>query len=158
MLAPHGWKSKLSPRRGFTVVQAHWESQPPVVVAVRGVTESVGLVEVAFDEAMSRSIDLVVLDLGQDSLRERLLRSQGTDPGEIRLRGLLGASHVRVIRSEKAEHDEVETALDYCESNEPALLVVSTDFVADAVTDPSLRDRIFSERFDLLVVTHHDSS
>lgn len=157
MLAPHGWKSRLTPRRGFTVVQAVQETQPPVVVALHDSAQSLHLFQAALDEAMSRSIGLVVLDFGPVSLHDQLTESGDVSPGEHRLKAMMVNSHVHVIRTETFDSG-LESTLSFCESHEATLLIVSADFLADAAADPSLRSRVFSERFDLLVVTDKDEA
>ncbi len=155
MLAPHGWKSRLSPRRGFTVVQALQETRPPAVVALHDSRQAFHLFQSALDEAMSRSIGLVVLDFGRVSLHDQLWRSVELGPVELRLKGMMTNPHVRVIRIETFESG-VESTLSYCESHDANLLIVSADFLADAAADPSLRSRMFNETFDLLVVTDQE--
>lgn len=155
MLAPHGWKTRLSPRRGFTVVRALQEIQPPVVVALHNSLHSIHLFQSALDEAMSRALGLVVLDFGRESLHDQLWEIAEPSPGEHRLKGMMTNPHVRMIRTETFGSG-VESTLSFCESQEAALLIVSADFLADAAADPSLRSRLFNEKFDLLVVTDQD--
>lgn len=168
MMAPHGWKSKPTPRRGFTVVEAmRVENTSPVVVAVPDSLQAIHLFRAAAGEAMSRCRHLVVLDYGDTPLREKLTdETNDIDPRERRtLRTLLSNPHVRVIRGEPAEAD-IEKTVAYCESVKACLLVIGADHVGAESITPSLSGRIFNADFDVLVladpgnrdVSHHAHS
>jgi hypothetical protein len=153
MLTPHGWKSRLSPRRGFTVLQARVDHSPPVVLALHDSQQALGLFRSAIEEAKSRSLRLVVLDFGDVSLHDLLW--DGSDDADARerqaLRALWSNPHVRVVRA--AAGAGVREAVDYCESNQASLLIVAADVVASVATDHELGPRIFNAEFDLLVMT-----
>lgn len=159
MLAQHGWKSKPSPRRGFTVVEASRElAESPVVVAVHDPARALRLFRSALDEAMSRSRDLVVLDYGSTSLRDELGdESKDVDPRErSAMRALWTNPHVNVVRVEPVEAN-LEKSVSYCESIKASLLIVGADHIGSAAIEAKLADRIFNGDFDLLVVTDHPS-
>lgn len=154
MLAQHGWKSKPTPRRGFTVVEAkRVESTSPVVVAVHDSLQAVHLFRAAADEAMSRCRHLVVLDYGETSLQEGLAdETTDIDPRERKtLRTLLSNPHVRVIRTDPVGTD-IERTVAYCESVRACLLVIGADHVGAEGITPSLSGRIFNADFDVLVL------
>lgn len=157
MLAPHGWKSNPSPRRGFTVVEASREvSTSPVVVAVRDSTHALRLFRTALDEAMTRAHDLVVLDYGTTSLRDAL-QGESADVNERErraMRALWTNQHVNVLRQEPLEWDLGRT-VSYCESVNASLIVVGADEFGSASIDPDLANRLFNAEFDVLVVTGH---
>jgi hypothetical protein len=154
MLTPHGWKSRLSPRRGFTVLQARVDLSPPVVLALHDSRQALDLFRSAIEEAKSRSLRLVVLDYGVVPLHDLLWdRSEGSDGRERQaLRALWSNPHVRVIRVEATDAG-VSYAVDYCESNQASLLIVAADVVAAVASDHELAPRMFNAEFDLLVVT-----
>ena len=159
MLAQHGWKSKPSPRRGFTVVEASRElAESPIVVAVHHPARALRLFRSALDEAMSRSRDLVVLDYGSTSLRDQLGdESKDVDPRErSAMRALWTNPHVKVVRVEPVEAN-LEMSVSYCESNKASLLIIGADHIGSATIEGMLADRIFNGDFDLLVVTDHPS-
>lgn len=154
MLAPHGWKSKPTPRRGFTVVEAmRVENTSPVVVAVHDSLQAVHLFRAAADEAMGRCRHLVILDYGETSLQEKLTdETNDIDPRERRtLRALLSNPHVRVIRGKPAEAG-IEKTVKYCESVTASLLVIGADHIGEEDITPSLSGRIFNADFDVLVL------
>ena len=154
MLAQHGWKSKPTPRRGFTVVEARRvEATSPVVVALHDSLQAVHLFRAAADEAMGRCRHLLVLDYGETSLQEQLSdETNDIDPRERRiLRTLLSKPHVRVIRADPVESD-IERTLAYCESVKACLLVVGADHIEAEDITPSLPGRIFNADFDVLVL------
>jgi hypothetical protein len=158
MLAQHGWKSKPSPRRGFTVVEASRElKESPVVVAVHDSTQALRLFRSALDEAMSRSRDLIVIDYGMTSLREELSDdSVEVDSGErSAMRALWANPHVRVVRVEPVDA-ELDKTISYCESVRASLLIIGADQVS--TIDRELADRIFKGDFDVLVVTDHPTA
>jgi hypothetical protein len=160
MLTPYGWKSRLSPRRGFTVLQARIELSPPVVLALHDSPQPLGLFRSAIEEARGRYLRLVVLDYGVVPLKDLLWDdSDDSDPREQRaLRALWSNPHVRVIRAENLAGGLLD-AVGYCESHQASLLIVAADVLASVAKDPELGPRIFHADFDLLVVTeHHDSS
>ncbi len=155
MLAYHGWKSKPTPRRGFTVVEARRvETTPPVVVAVHDSLQAIHLFRAAADEAMGRCRHLVVLDYGRTSLEEELAdETNDIDPRERRsLKTLLSNSHVRVIRTDPVETD-IERTVEYCESVKACLLVIGADHLGAEDNTPSLPGKIFNADFDVLVLT-----
>ncbi len=154
MLAHHGWKSKPSPRRGFTLVEARRvEATSPVVVAVHGSIQAIPLFRAAADEAMGRCRHLVVLDYGETSLREELAdESNDIDPRERKtVRTLMSNPHVRVIRVDPVEPD-IERTVEYCESVKACLLVIGADHIGAKDITPSLAGRIFNADFDVLVL------
>jgi hypothetical protein len=159
MLAQHGWKSKPSPRRGFTVVEASRElKQSPVVVAVHDSSQALLLFRSALDEAMSRSRDLVVLDYGSVSLREELEDDSGeVDPRErSAMRALWTNPHVQVERIEPGESD-LEKTVTYCESVRASLLIIGAHHISGTAIDVGLASRIFDGEFDVLVITDHST-
>lgn len=160
MLTPHGWKSRLSPRRGFTVLQARLELSPPVVLALHDSLQALGLFRSAIDEAMGRCRRLVVLDYGAVPLHD-LVRdgSEDLDPRERKaMRAVWANPNVEVIRAENLDTG-ISEAVEYCESHEASLLIVAAEVLASLATDPDLGPRIFNADFDLLVVTdHHELS
>lgn len=154
MLAQHGWKSRPTPRRGFTVVEAmRVENTSPVVVAVHDTLHAIRLFRTAAEEAMSRCRHLVVLDYGETSLREQLDdETIDIHPRERKtMRTLLSNPHVRVIRANPLEAD-IEKTVAYCESVEASLLVVGADHIGAEDVTPSLPGRIFNADFDVLVL------
>lgn len=154
MLAQHGWKSKPTPRRGFTVVEARRvENTSPVVVAVHDSLQAIQLFRTAADEAMGRCRHLVVLDYGERPLQEKLAdETIDIEPRERRaLRTLLSNPHVRVFRAKPVEAD-IEKTVAYCESVEASLLVIGADQVGEEDITQSLFPRIFSADFDVLVL------
>lgn len=156
MLAQHGWKSKPSPRRGFTVVEASRElKESPVVVAVHDSTQALRLFRSALDEAMSRSADLVVLDYGSTSLKDELSDdSTEVDSTErSAMRALWANPHVRVVRVEPVEAD-LEKTVSYCESVRASLLIIGADQIS-ATGLNAVPDRVFNADFDVLVITDH---
>lgn len=156
MLAQHGWKSKPSPRRGFTVVEASRElKESPVVVAVHDSTQALRLFRSALDEAMSRSADLVVLDYGSTSLKDELSDdSTEVDSTErSAMRALWTNPHVRVVRVEPVEAD-LEKTVSYCESVKASLLIIGADQIS-ATGLNAVTDRVFNADFDVLVITDH---
>lgn len=156
MLAQHGWKSKPTPRRGFTVVEAkRVANTAPVVVAVDDSLQGVHLFRAAADEAMGRCRHLVVLDYGAASLQEKLVdETNDIDPRERRtLRTLLSNPHVHVIREKSVEAD-IEETVAYCESAKASLLVIGADHIGDEQITPSLSGRIFNADFDVLVLAN----
>lgn len=159
MLTPHGWKSRLSPRRGFTVLQARIELSPPVVLALHDSTQALGLFRSAIEEARGRYLRLVVLDYGVVPLKDLLWQgSADSDPREQRaLRALWSNPHVRVIRAEDLSAG-LHEAVGYCESQQASLLIVAADVLASVTNDPELGPRILNAEFDLLVVTEHQGS
>lgn len=154
MLASYGWKSRVSERRGFTAVKANQESRPPVVVALHDSGRGMQLFRSALDEAMSRSIRLVVLDCGAVSLHDQLWGSDFDSQEHQDLKSLWTNPHVSVIRAEDFE-SATEATVAYCRSNEVTLLVVAADLLADAAMDKTSSARLLRGKFDLLVVTDH---
>lgn len=157
MLAPHGWKSRPSPRRGFTVVEASREvSASPVVVAVHDSLQALRLFRSALDEAMSRSLHLIVLDYGTTPLRDELRAVPGdADERETKaMRALWGNPHVSVIRAEPVDSD-IEKTVSFCESAQASMLILGADHIGSAAIDLELSNRIFNADFDVLVVTDH---
>ena len=154
MLAQHGWKSKPTPRRGFTVVEARRaHATSPVVVAVHDSLQAIHLFRAAADEAMGRCRHLVVLDYGKTSLQEKLSHeTHDIDPRERRtLRTLLSNPHVHVIRADPVEHD-IERTVEHCESMKACLLVIGADHIGEHDITPLLAGRIFQADFDVLVL------
>lgn len=160
MVTQHGWKSKPSPRRGFTLVEASRElKESPVVVAVHDSVQALRLFRSALDEAMSRSRDLIVLDYGSTSLRDELRdESKKVDPRErSAMRALWTNPHVRVVRVEPAEAG-LEKAVTYCEAVEASLLIIGAEHMSTTGINAALADRIFNGDFDVLVVTDHPTA
>ena len=154
MVARYGWKSKPSPRRGFTVVEATRETTTsPVVVAVHHSPQAAHLFRTAIDEAMGRHRNLVVLDYGRASLHDTLAEeTTEIEPRERKtLKALCSNPHVRVVRLEPDESD-LEKTVGYCESTEATLLILAADHIGNAAGDVSLTNRLFNGRFDLLIV------
>lgn len=154
MVAAHGWKSKPSPRRGFTMVEAsRTPTGSPVVVAVHDSTQAVRLFRMAIDEAMGRHRNLVVIDYGAPSLHDAIEdESTSLDPRERKtLRALRANQHVRVIRAQPVEPD-LRRTVTYCESTNACLLIVGADHIGSSPIDAGLADRIFNGPFDVLVV------
>lgn len=154
MLGQHGWKSKPTPRRGFTVVEARRVGPAsPVVAAVHDSLQGVHLFRAAADEAMSRCRHLVVLDYGERALHEELAdETNDLDPRERKtLRTLLSNPHVRVIRTDPTKSD-IERTVEYCESVEASLLVIGADHIGAEDLTPSLSGRIFKADLDVLVL------
>lgn len=157
MMAQYGWKSKPSPRRGFTVVEASREvARSPVVVAVRGSLQALRLFRSALDEAMTRSLDLIVLDYGVTTLRDELKdETRNVDPRErSAMRALWANPHVSVLRMNQTEVD-LENTVSYCETVKASLLILGADQIGSTALAPSLTNRIFNGDFDVLVVTDH---
>jgi hypothetical protein len=157
MLAQHGWKSRPSPRRGFTVVEAARElKETPVVAAVHDSAQALRLFRSALDEAMSRSCDLVVLDYGSTSLRDELKGDASqVDPSETSaMRALWTNPHVHVVRVEPADAD-LEKTVSYCESVKASLLIIGADHISAPGIEADLANRIFNGDFDVLVITDH---
>jgi hypothetical protein len=156
MLAPHGWKSRPSPRRGFTVLQARLENSPPVVLALHDSVQAVALFRSAIEEAMGRSRRLVVIDYGAVPLHDLLWdASDDPDPRDGQaLRALWANPNVQVARAENIEAG-ISEAVAYCESHEASLLVVAAEVLASLISDLDLGPKIFNADFDLLVVTDH---
>lgn len=124
------------------------------MVAIDDSTRAMKLFRSALDEAMSRSIPLVVLDCGEVSLHDQLWGSDLDSPEHLALKSLWTNPHVRVIRPEDFE-STIEATVSYCQSNEATLLVLSAEHLASAAADKALGERLFSGEFDLLVVTDH---
>lgn len=157
MLAQHGWKSKPSPRRGFTVVEASRDvATCPVVVVLHDSNHALRLFRSALDEAMTRSRHLVVLDCGNPSLRDQLNdEEREVDPREqSALRALWTNPHVSVVRMEPVEADLTKT-ISYCETVKASLLILAAEHIGGTALGPDLSNRIFNGDFDLLVVTEH---
>jgi len=157
MLAQRGWKSKPSPRRGFTVVAASRGLKgSPVVAAVHDSAQALRLFNSALDEAMSRVCDLVVLDYGNTSLRDEIEGgATGIQPKEANaMRALWTNPHLRVVRVEPADA-QLEKTVSYCESVEASLLIIGADHISSAGIDAALADRIFNSNFDVLIITDH---
>lgn len=153
-MARHGWKTRPSPRRGFTVVEASREQiGSPVVVALHDSFQSIRLFRCAVEEAMNRFRNLVVLDYGEVPLQEELDDdSFDIDPRErTSVRALWSNPHVRVVRIEPMESD-LEKTVAYCESTKACLLVLAADHVGSSRLDAALADRIFRGAFDVLVL------
>ena len=159
MLAQHGWKSKPSPRRGFTLVEASRElSQSPIVLAVHDSAQALRLFRSAVDEAMSRLCDLVVLDYGSTSLREELASdSKEVDSRETSaMRALWTNPHVDVVRVDPTQA-HLEGTISYCESVKASLLIIGADHISPSGMGAEFADRIFNGDFDVLVITDHPS-
>lgn len=155
MLARHGWKSKPTPRRGFTVVEAmRVETLSPVVVAVHDSLQATHLFRAGADEAMGRCRELVVLDYGKTSLQDELAdETNEIDPRERRaLRTLLANPHVSAIRSDP-DQAGIEETVEYCESVKACLLVIGADHIGGEGISPSLPASIFNADFDVLLLT-----
>ena len=154
MLTPHGWKSRLSPRRGFTVLQARLELSPPVVLALHSSVQPLGLFRSAVEEAKGRCRRLVVLDYGAVPLHDLLWDdSADIDPRERKaLRAVWANPNVRVIRADNLDSGIIE-AVSYCEAHEASLLIVAAEVLGSLASDQALRPRIFNADFDLLVLT-----
>lgn len=158
MVARYGWKSKPSPRRGFTVVEASRETTAmPVVVAVHDSPHAARLFRNALDEAMGRHRDLVVLDYGKVSLHEILAEESAEIEARERraLKALSSNPHVRVIRIEPDQSD-LEKTVSYCESTHAALLILAADHIGADTIDANLASRLFNGKFDLLIVAEDD--
>lgn len=149
-----GWRSGLSPRRGFTAIQARRESDPPVVLALDAAHRSLRLFGSALAEAMGRSVALVVLDYGETSLQD-LLNSPATTPENRHLRALATSPHVDLRRVDDLG-SAIHATISYCEQHPVSLLVVSADLLGRATADPELGRRVLEGHFDLLVVTDVD--
>jgi hypothetical protein len=154
MLTPHGWKSRLSPRRGFTVLQAQLELSPPVVLALHSSVQALGLFRSAVEEAMGRGRRLVVIDYGSVPLHDLLWdESEDVDPRESKaLRAVWANPNVQVTRVDNL-HSGISDAVSYCEAHEAALLIVAAEVLGSLANDQELSPRIFSGDFDLLVLT-----
>lgn len=154
MLPQHGWRPTPSPRRGFTIIESLREgSVPPVVVAITESPYALRLFRTAVDEAIGRSLDLLVLDSGPVPLSDRMRPGAGDEREMATLRSLWSNPHVRVIRDDPIDPD-LERVLVFCETAGAALLVLGADHIASSVVD---LDRIFNCDFDVLVVTGHTS-
>lgn len=154
MLPQHGWHPTPSPRRGFTLVESLRErSAPPVVVAITETPHALRLFRTAVDEAIGRSLDLLVLDSGATPLSDRMRSGAVDDRERATLRSLWSNPHVRVIRDDPVDPD-LERVLVFCETAGAVLLVLGADHIASSVVD---LDRIFNCDFDVLVVTGHKS-
>lgn len=154
MTPQQGWRPTPSPRRGFTLVGAlREESAPPVVVAVTESPHALRLFRTAIDEAIGRSLDLIVLDLGNKPLSDRMRSGSSDDREAATLRSLWSNRHVRVVRPEPIDPD-LSRVLEFCETEKAVLLVLGADQIATSLVD---LDRIFSSNFDVLVVTAHGS-
>ncbi len=157
MLAQGGWKSNPSPRRGFTLIEAS-RTVPgsPIVAAVHRPEQGLRLFRAAVDEAMGRSLDLVVLEFGAESLRNSLQTGAGDidDRERNTLRALLANPHVRLLRFDQVESD-LEKTVSFCESVGASMLVLGAEHISTTPIDPALAQRIFSGEFDVLVVTDH---
>lgn len=154
MLVQHGWKSKPTPRRGFTVVEAmRVDNTSPVVVAIHDSLQAVHLFRAAADEAMGRCRTLVVLDYGETTLQEELAdETNDINPRERRsLRRLLSNQHVHVIRGKPVEAG-IENTVAYCESVKASLLVIGADHIGEEDLTSSPPGRIFNADFDVLVL------
>lgn len=151
MLTQHGWKPNPSPRRGFTFVEFLREAVArPIVVVIPETPNAFRLFRTAVDEAIGRSLDLIVLDCGHVPLSDRM--RAGDDQREMAtLRSLWSNPHVRVVRDDASD---LERVLAFCESAGAVLLVLGADHIAASVVD---LDRIFNCDFDVLVVTGHQS-
>ncbi|MGH3650487.1 MAG: hypothetical protein ACRDU9_07220 [Acidimicrobiia bacterium] len=157
MLARNGWRSQPSPRRGFTVVEAaHDFSHGPVVVVIDDSPHTFDLFLSAADEAMARSRDLIVLDLGSVSLSDRIADEMSeTDSREdSAIRAVLANPHVKVVRVKPA-NVPLGSVLRYCERLAPSLLVLSALQLDVDTLDAALVHRIFSSGFDVLIMTGH---
>lgn len=157
MLARHGWKSNPSPRRGFTMVEASpGVSESPVVVVLHDSSKALRLFRAALDEAVSRTLDLVVLDYGATPLRDEL----NADSAEVderdrtAMRALWANPHVRVMRADPVASDLEET-VSFCEKAHASMLILSADHIGSASVDDELSARIFNGGFDVLIVTDH---
>lgn len=157
MLARHGWKPNPTPRPGFTIVAASRESTAaPVVVVLHDSAQAIHLFRSAVEESMGRLCDLVVLDFGQSSLREELVRPSPPTRELNTLRAFCTHPHVRLMRQDPAEAS-VERTVSYCESIGACLLILGADFASSAAMDTALAARLFRGAFDLLIVTGEDS-
>lgn len=160
MLTQHGWKSKPSPRRGFTIVEASREpAESPVVVALHDSSQALRLFRSALDESMSRSRDLVVLDYGTTPLRHELSdETKGVDPRErSAMRALSTNPHVKVVRVEPYQAS-LERTVSHCEDIKSSLLIIGADHLGSSAIDADLARRIFTGDFDVLVVTDHPTT
>lgn len=158
MLARHGWKRNPTPRRGFTVVEASREAVgAPVVVALHDADRAVHLFRSAVEESMGRLCDLVVLDFGENSLREQLVSTSAPTRELNELRAFCANPHVRLIRQHPADAS-VERTVSYCESIGACLLILGADFASSAAMDTALAGRLFRGAFDLLIVTEEQDS
>jgi len=156
MLTQHGWKSEPSPRRGFTMVDATRDvSSPPVVVAIHDSPHALRLFRSAVDEAMSRSLELMVLDYGTTPLYDKIDNdAEMLDERErSTLRTLSANSHVHVVRETPMVPDLGKT-ISYCESMSATMLVLSADDLGSADVDT---ERIFNGDFDVLVIAEHSA-
>lgn len=157
----HGWKSRPSPRRGFTIIDASRKEagSSPVVLAVHDSHRATRLFRTALDQAMSRECDLVVLDCAQISLQEELERP-GTDAADVRerraLRALRASPHVDVIRQVPPARHDLESTVAFCEAHGACLLIVAAAHIGESRVDTSLARRLFNGAFDLLVITEPD--
>lgn len=156
MLPQRRWQPNPSPRRGFTFVESMRKvTARPVVVAIPESPHALRLFRTAVDEAMGRSLDLIVLDSGVVPLSERIrVGEDSIDQREMTtLRSLWNNSRVRVVRDEPIDPD-LERVLSYCETVGAMLLVLGAEHIADSVVD---LDRVFNCDFDVLVVTGHEA-
>lgn len=133
-------------------------TRSPAVVAVHDSLQALRLFRSALDEAMTRSLDLVVLDFGVTPLQKELENeTQEVDPRErSALRALWANPHVRVVDM-KTEQVDLEKTVSYCETVTAALLILGADHIGSMSLNPSLADRVFNGDFDVLVVTDHPS-
>lgn len=128
-------------------------SSPPVVVTIHDSPHALRLFRSAVDEAMARSLELIVLDYGATPLQDRI----GDDDELLderersTLRTLWANSHVHVVREEPMDPDLGKT-LAYCESISATMLVLSAEDLGSAVVDT---ERIFNSDFDVLVIAEH---
>lgn len=151
----HGWNTKPSPRRGFTVIEAS-RAKSPVVLAVHDSLQALGLFRCALEEAMSRVRNLMVLDYGTTSLHDEL-QDDAVDLDEhdrSTMRALWTSPHVEVVRMDPTE-SRLGSAIAYCEAHEASLLIVGAANFVSTELDPALAERVFSGKFDLLVLTEH---
>jgi hypothetical protein len=155
MLARNGWRSRPSPRRGFTLVEAaHDFSHGPVVVVIDDSPHSFQLFRSAADEAMARSRDLIVLDLGSVSLSSRIDDELGeaATREHSAIRAVWANPHVKVVRVKPVEV-AMGSVLRYCERLAPSLLVLSALQLDLEALDAVLVQRIFGSGFDVLIMT-----
>lgn len=131
-------------------------SATPVVVAVHDSQQALRLFRSALDEAMSRSLDLIVLDYGATPLRDELRAgSDDVDERETRaMRALWTNPHVRVIRDEPVESD-IEKTVSFCEAVQASMLILAAEHLGSMAIDARLSNRIFNADFDVLVITDH---
>lgn len=128
-------------------------SSPAVVVAIHDSPHALRLFRSAVDEAMSRSLELIVLDYGATPLRDKI-----GDDAELlderersTLRTLSANSHVHVVREDPMGPD-LQRTISYCESVSATMLVLSADDLGSADVDT---ERVFNGDFDVLVIAEH---